>query len=245
MSQRAKFACSQEALLLPGICAPARHWLATEPLTIHAVQPPQIFGWHVPCCDKTNAYWRGSMFTGVARMECKALATQMALLRWQMHQQPWAGRPDQAGAISPLPGGATVSSALDVLQPSMAVQASAVGSETGPQGGAEQLDSPQHQPHDVPSEMVRDRRSWSMARWHRGSEVTAESYGGLSVKRQPAPPLPSLAQLRAQRAADQRLRDQLRGTMVLRCAGAASRCPLRQLHVAGCYGRSGRMFNCE
>ena len=61
----------------------------------------QMFGWHVPCCEKVNFSLNGSMFTGVLRMECKALATQLALLRWQMHQQPWASRPGQLGITGP------------------------------------------------------------------------------------------------------------------------------------------------
>jgi hypothetical protein len=84
------------------------------------------------------------MFTGVARMECKALATQLALLRWQMHQRPWAGRRDQAAVVRRPSGDGTAGTGLDVLHPSVAGPALAAGSRPETADVAAQLGSPGH-----------------------------------------------------------------------------------------------------
>ena len=52
----------------------------------------QMFGWHVPCCEALRLQW-SALFKGKLRLECKALATQLALMRWQLHESPWEDAP--------------------------------------------------------------------------------------------------------------------------------------------------------
>ena len=39
----------------------------------------QVFGWHAPCCFGTKA----------VAVQCKTVATRMALLRWRLHEKAY------------------------------------------------------------------------------------------------------------------------------------------------------------
>ncbi len=175
------------------------------------------------------------MFTGIARMECKALATQLALLRWQMHQRPWAAPLDRAGVVgsggSPRSSGSLEDSSVGAPRPFGAIPppwhmqtASQAVSDAGPdaQGSddrradalaSEALADPRH---PRPARKLPARR-----RQIRSGTVDWEKAAAAPIASQP--PLPTLAELDAERVRDQQVRDALKG-VILRGYGCAARC---------------------
>ena len=175
----------------------------------------------MPCCDKTRAYQLGTMFTGAARMECKVLATQLALLRWQIHQQPWAIPPAQAATLGEQPNNTTTGVGYNVLISSATDGPTpAARNNSGLAGVMGRLHAWKGRLHEGSRVMLRGLGALPMTMRRRHSKVTAARRNGTAS--QPQPELPSLAALRAERVADQQLRDQLRGTIVLRCGRGAS-----------------------
>ena len=191
-----------------------------------------MFGWHVPCCEALNFSLNGSMFTGVTRMECKALATQQALLRWQMHQRPWAGPPEHAGAVG-MAGSPRRSDSLDessvkaarsggIPSPWDLQAASPAVFEAGPDArgfndhSADTLASasrigPQHSQPAGKLPFGRRQARSGTGDWEKVAvaSITAQ------------PPLPTLAELHAERVMDQQLRDVLNGAILRGCGAHA------------------------
>ena len=170
----------------------------------------------MPCCEVLNFSLNGSrMFTGVSRMECKALATQMALMRWQLHQQPWASRTSDevglnGGAVSPVYKNSSSSTpeqsspaglqeAMDTAQVHNAQSPRADGSQTT-------AASSRQQRQYVMQPLAGSKRQKGPVQWVKAATAPV-----------PQRPLPSLAQLRAERVRDQRTRDALKGSILRGC----------------------------
>jgi len=192
-----------------------------------------VFGWHVPCCEVLDFSLNGSrMFTGVSRMECKALATQLALMRWQLRQQPWTSRgSDEAhsvrrtiddvhithtssnsssGVSNPDQNSPTgMQQEMNIVQqdPTHSVRVT-----EAPQGTAAR-DQPHsgYQPQPVEQPLTgSNRRAAGTVQWVKAAAAP--------VARRP---LPSLAQLHAERVRDQLTRDTLKGSILRGCGCCA------------------------
>ena len=202
-----------------------------------------MFGWHVPCCEAFNFNLHGSMFTGVARAECKALATQLALLRWQMHQQPWDGRQGQAvpvklalgrassGSLADSSGRATSSTTAVPPPKSQQTASQTVPDARQANDGFAIALSPAARrvsPQPLPA------RQLPVRQW-RGQSGTADWVKAARAPAAAQPPLPSLAQLRDERVRDQRLREWLKGAILRRygCTAPRSRLSLDEIFWTG------------
>ncbi len=189
----------------------------------------------MPCCEVLDFSLNGSrMFTGVSRMECKALATQLALMRWQLRQQTWAvRRPNEARALGRAIGGMHAKS-------SSRGGSSASNPDQDPSSGLQQEMNitQQDQTQSLRATAEEGTAASSRQEWQSGSQPRPVKQLPASSSRRAAGtvqwvqaaaapvarrPVPSLAQLRAERVRDQRMRDALKGSILRGCGCLAEK----------------------